>query len=1331
MIVAFSQGETEVRRVPIVVTEFNKYPPKFEKELYYGELHVNSPVNTSVLLVRAYDEDLLTYNSEIFYWLGKNAPNEIFQIDPRSGQLTFSRQGSQPRRRISFNIVAEDGGSPSRRTQTRVEIVFKIISEPVEVHTRNATDSSVYICWSKPEYGEVAGYIIKYRKVGDEEDGATIFNITTNAISNCIILEGLKLWTEYEFRVYGWNVNETGLGSAVVRFTTRHDYCLLNICQHGNCNMIKEDPGYKCECADGYYGDVCDQFDPCSMNPCDNLGSCRRISNYNYSCECINGFSGQNCTTFNPCAIRPSPCENGASCESNVSHTYTCLCVRGFYGKTCQHFNSCFLNPCHNGGTCHNTSSNDFTCDCNPGYGGEQCEMNINECDSRPCLNGAKCEDGINTFMCSCNLGYHGSLCEIVAQCPPIVETTNRGVFYWNETEHGTFAQFECPYGVLHTGHEGFAQKRCHLLESGLVEWGTTYFRNCREEGFKRAEEITGKLKILTKNPENMNPQKLREATRQIQDIVNYALTDHKVAENMLSVISNMLALNDSVLAEADENGTTTSRLVWLVDRYMSDVKLEKGKSITLETDNIALKALSWDPELSENAEEVLKFSPTHLAPGTSQVSQTKNHIPRNKDYENKTTDSLIFVPVEAVRIAEAELSEVRVKFVAYRNDKFFRSRIPTNERPYQMVLQASISDIRVDNLTDPLVYVMRSPVIGKVFCVFWKEKEKLWATDGISTNKTQNFTICSSTHMTAFSVLLDPTPNTEVSSDHQEALSIISYVGCVVSICGLILTILTYALFRCLNRDRSGKILLNLCVSMLLMNTSFLVGSQRGSGVAGVDICVIVAVLIHYFLLTSLAWMCVEAINMYQMVIHVFASTETRFVLKRCFLAWGCPLLIVGVAVGINFEEYGYKNKLCMLSPANPYVYYISFLGPSCLILLVNIAVFVMVTRVLFTPRMNTKPRVQIDSSSYAVIAAQVRGAFTVMTLLGVTWVFGVLAVGKAKLVFQYVFCIANSLQGFLIFLVRCLQYPEARNGWIQLVKTRTFKKHRGVVPPGGSWHTNSNPARKQSNGHSASDHILSSTSSDTTSTLVYWNPIPNKETPNPTLSRVVNNTNPLEDENSFKNKSQSNPLDNTEVTVNPDRDTNYSPSLEDLPDGDPFASIGFIDEDAPTNGEDGVSGDESGYQSSSSPKSKFPWEYCFAHNFANEVIDSKSENVASSKGTMALRDHCNSFHYHHRIGDDESTSQCTKLCIQDLLHHPDNLDEDLILATTPYKYFNQRKFSSRKTHSYPRYNNPTIKKPEDLVQKLGKSVYALPLKCESTYNLDIRFNESSKTDA
>jgi hypothetical protein len=67
-------------------------------------------------------------------------------------------------------------------------------------------------------------------------------------------------------------------------------------------------------------------------------------------------------------------------------------------------------------------------------------------------------------------------------------------------------------------------------------------------------------------------------------------------------------------------------------------------------------------------------------------------------------------------------------------------------------------------------------------------------------------------------------------------------------------------------------------------------------------DVCTGVAVLTHYLVLTSLMWMLVEAINMYQLLITVFATSETKFMCKRMLCAWGMYLtLVLYVALGIT----------------------------------------------------------------------------------------------------------------------------------------------------------------------------------------------------------------------------------------------------------------------------------------------------------------------------------------------------------------------------------------------------------------------------------------------
>ena len=100
-----------------------------------------------------------------------------------------------------------------------------------------------------------------------------------------------------------------------------------------------------------------------------------------------------------------------------------------------------------------------------------------------------------------------------------------------------------------------------------------------------------------------------------------------------------------------------------------------------------------------------------------------------------------------------------------------------------------------------------------------------------------------------------------------------------------------------------------------------------------------------------------------------------------------------------------------------------VAFLTPVLLILTFNTIAFI----VIFHSLLKTGSKLTADLKITAYQHAR-QGA-AVFVLLGVTWLFGVLAVGDAKIVFQYLFCIFNSLQGLLIFVLYCLLSETTRN--------------------------------------------------------------------------------------------------------------------------------------------------------------------------------------------------------------------------------------------------------------------------------------------------------------
>ena len=64
------------------------------------------------------------------------------------------------------------------------------------------------------------------------------------------------------------------------------------------------------------------------------------------------------------------------------------------------------------------------------------------------------------------------------------------------------------------------------------------------------------------------------------------------------------------------------------------------------------------------------------------------------------------------------------------------------------------------------------------------------------------------------------------------------------------------------------------------------------------------------------------------------------------------------------------------------------------------------------------------------------VKGLAILLPILGVTWLFGILAIHESILFFEYLFNIFNCLQGFFIFIFHCVGSSEVRGfkhilGW------------------------------------------------------------------------------------------------------------------------------------------------------------------------------------------------------------------------------------------------------------------------------------------------------------
>lgn len=219
-----------------------------------------------------------------------------------------------------------------------------------------------------------------------------------------------------------------------------------------------------------------------------------------------------------------------------------------------------------------------------------------------------------------------------------------------------------------------------------------------------------------------------------------------------------------------------------------------------------------------------------------------------------------------------------------------------------------------------------------------------------------------------------------------------------------------------------SGKILLNLCLALLFALLVFVAGIERTEDEYN---CVAIAVLLHYFILVVFLWMGVEAFYMLFNIVldRLPGGHGSTFVMKCAAIAWVLPMFLVLITVLVRTDDYK-DHSFCRVSGNS---FYIAFLVPVLTILIFNFIIFVVVIKSLLSNTIHNRRRAR------GII--HFRRVLGIMMVLGITWIFGILAVGDLRIVFQYLFCISTSFQGFLIFLIYCMTDRDVRERLVRFL--------------------------------------------------------------------------------------------------------------------------------------------------------------------------------------------------------------------------------------------------------------------------------------------------------
>ncbi|XP_071804837.1 latrophilin-like protein LAT-2 [Asterias amurensis] len=308
--------------------------------------------------------------------------------------------------------------------------------------------------------------------------------------------------------------------------------------------------------------------------------------------------------------------------------------------------------------------------------------------------------------------------------------------------------------------------------------------------------------------------------------------------------------------------------------------------------------------------------------------------------------------------------------------------------------------------------------------CVYYDDVTEQWSSEGCTmTSEGDASTICSFNHLTNFAVLMQIDPDSNACDF--KALDVLSAVGSVITIVCLALTLCAFTLLKMFKAERN-VVHGNLAFAVLVSQLVFFIGIDAAENRTA---CSAVAVLLHYFLLSSFSWMLIEGALLFVKAVFIFHRELHPF--KVMALGWGMPIPIVAITfAAVQSDGYGYSSDFpgCWLNGIAIW----AFICPITVVITVN-TVFVIAVIRSYLRLKATK-----DKTELAKIRGVLRAIMIIQPLMGFTWLLGFGVSGQV--VACVLFVILNTLQGVFIFVLYCLRTEEVQT---------VLKKFKNKISP------------------------------------------------------------------------------------------------------------------------------------------------------------------------------------------------------------------------------------------------------------------------------------------
>ena len=246
----------------------------------------------------------------------------------------------------------------------------------------------------------------------------------------------------------------------------------------------------------------------------------------------------------------------------------------------------------------------------------------------------------------------------------------------------------------------------------------------------------------------------------------------------------------------------------------------------------------------------------------------------------------------------------------------------------------------------------------------------------------------------------------------------VVSYIGQSLSCLALLVLLIIYSIFPSL-RNLPGKTLMCLAASLLVFMLLTMLGFSMTEPK---QLCITMGVIVHFSLLAAYFWMNVMSYDIWSTFSGdtAHASSEELTVRFRWYsaYAWGTSAFLVLISLSVNFgtgqesilsPQYG--KTICYINNRYALILFVGF--PYFVLILSNIIFYILTLRSIENIGETTKLVQDKDQQTQRLYLYM-----KLSSIMGVTWLVGIVAILADHEAVYYIFIILNSFQGLFVAL-------------------------------------------------------------------------------------------------------------------------------------------------------------------------------------------------------------------------------------------------------------------------------------------------------------------------